>query len=197
MSLTGGGGGASSACDAFATEVVSVTFGPGQSFGQDAMPAIVLGPPHGGGVASGSLDVVSLGDGGEVTLAFGDTAIVDGPGADFVVFENPFQPLGDPDLVFAELGTVAVSADGVTFVAFPCSADDTAPPPYGSCAGWHPVLLDGDAGPVDPETSGGDPFDLADVGLAEARFVRVVDRPDLASVLDLDAVGIVHPSCAP
>jgi len=47
-------------------------------------------------------------------------------------------------------------------------------------------------------TAGGDAFDLADVGLAEARYVRITDRGDLgglAGVFDLDAVGIVNLEC--
>ena len=183
------------ACPNFATEVVSAQFGPGQSYGQDAMPDAVLGPPRGGGEHSGSLDVVSLGDGGEIVVGFGPALIVDGPGPDFVVFENAFTPVGSPGLVFAELASVEVSADGSHFVAFPCTADDAEPPPYGACAGWHSVLLDGHDGPFDPSTAGGDAFDLADVDLSEVRFVRVRDRADLPSVFDLDAVGLVHPTC--
>jgi hypothetical protein len=49
--------------------------------------------------------------------------------------------------------------------------------------------------PTDPSVAGGDAFDLADVGLTRARFVRVTDRPDLATVFDLDAVSIVHGTC--
>ena len=54
------------------------------------MPDIVLGPPVGGGALAGSLDVVSLGFSGEIVLCFEPNAIVDGPGADFIVFENAF-----------------------------------------------------------------------------------------------------------
>jgi hypothetical protein len=49
--------------------------------------------------------------------------------------------------------------------------------------------------PTDPATAGGDPFDLADLGLAAARYVRVTDRPGDGAVFDLDAVSIVHPRC--
>jgi hypothetical protein len=50
--------------------------------------------------------------------------------------------------------------------------------------------------PLDAEVSGGDAFDLADVGLASARFVRVRDVSRAGAApsagFDLDAVGVVH-----
>ncbi|MBW2457413.1 MAG: hypothetical protein JRI68_23095 [Deltaproteobacteria bacterium] len=171
---------------------MSVSYGPGQSFGQSLMPAVAQGPPRGGGCCFGSTDVVSLGNGGEIVVGFGDWSIVDGPGPDFVVFENAFE---GPAGIFAELATVAVSEDGQSWTEFPCTATEL---PWGSCAGHHPVLLDGDAAVVDPDTAGGDAFDLADLGLETARYVRIVDRPDLEGmdgVFDLDAVGIVNAAC--
>ena len=179
----------------FATRIVAEAFGPGQNFGQDQLPGIVLGPPKGGGSAQGSTDVCSLGVGGSITLAFDGNAIVDGPGPDFIVFENPFAVGGNLNDPYAELGTVAVSDDGVTWVSFPCTA--TAPP-YGTCAGWNYVYANADTNdidPTDPAVAGGDPFDLADIGVARARFVRVTSRPDLATVFDLDAVSIVNAAC--
>lgn len=56
--------------------------------------------------------VVSLGDGGSAVLGF-DFPIFNGPGADFVVFENAF------DDNFLELAHVSVSSDGENFYAFP------------------------------------------------------------------------------
>ncbi len=73
----------------FATSVVSFTAGTGSSYGQDQLPDIVLGPPKGGGTTSGSLDVATLGNGGTITLGFAPSVIVDRPGPDFIVFENP------------------------------------------------------------------------------------------------------------
>ena len=78
----------------YATEVVDVVFGDNAGFGQEEFPEIVFGPPDGRGNSSGSLDVLSLGAGGEIVLGFGDRAIVDGPGPDFIVFENSFWPNG-------------------------------------------------------------------------------------------------------
>lgn len=187
-------------CSPFVGSVVDVTYGPGAGFGQKAMPCVVMGPPHGGGDREGSLDVLTLGNGGSITLAFGSQTIVDGPGPDFIVFENPFYAGGDPSAVFAELATVAVSEDGVTWQSFPCTA---LSPPYGSCAGWHPVYANPDTNqisPTDPSVAGGDAFDLADLGVARARFIRITDRADqtgLAGAFDLDAVALVHATCSP
>ena len=180
----------------FATSVESFTPGPGQDSGQADLPGIVLGPPKGLGDAQGSLDVASLGEGGSITLGFAPSAIVDGPGPDFIVFENPFLITGsDPPQTFAELGTVEVSDDGQTFQGFPCTASAA---PYGSCAGVHPVYANPDKNaidPTDPAVAGGDAFDLADLGVAHARYVRITDRADLTGTFDLDAVSIVHAEC--
>ncbi|WP_437875510.1 hypothetical protein [Sorangium sp. So ce513] len=179
----------------FATRVVSACLGEGQGFGQDRFPDVVLGPPRGGGCCGGSLDVLSLGDGGSIVVAFDGNAIIDGPGADFLVFENAFARGGDAASVFAELATVEVSEDGVAWSAFPCAADRY---PYDGCAGWHPVHAnpgENDVDPLDPSSAGGDPFDLADIGIPLARFVRITDLAGTPDVFDLDAVGIVHALC--
>ncbi|HMR75842.1 MAG TPA: hypothetical protein PKD61_12035 [Polyangiaceae bacterium] len=172
-------------------------FGPGQSHGQAAFPGPILGPPKGGGCCVGGLDVVSLGNGGSVVVAFADNAIVDGPGPDFVVFENAFWIAGDETQSFAELASIAVSEDGVSWHEFPCAA---SAPPYDSCAGVQPVFANADDGAIDPLSpeAGGDRFDLADLGLTRARYVRVTDRADLVGmdgVFDLDAIGILNAQC--
>jgi hypothetical protein len=176
---------------------VDVTYGPGAGFGQGA-PEVVFGPPRGAGCCAGSLDVLSLGNGGAITVAFAGTRIVDGEGPDFLVFENAFWSGGDPEAPFAELGTVEVSADGETWFAFACDALEA---PFGACAGHAPVYAnaaENEIDPLDPVTAGGEAFDLADVGLAEARYVRIVDRADqtgFGGTFDLDAVGVVHGRC--
>lgn len=188
--------------DRFATEVVRFAPGPCAGFGATSMPGIVSGPPEGAGTLQGSYDVVSLGAGGEIVLGFGDNAIVDGPGVDFLVFENAFYANGDPAQIAADLGEVSVSEDGTTWVSFPCTPG--ASPPYGACAGWRPVLSSSKNGisPFDPAAAGGDPYDLADVGLARVRFVRIRDmfrttcpaegaRPTNYG-FDLDAIAIVN-----
>lgn len=182
-------------CDPFAVRVVSFAPGPGAGFGAAALPQIVLGPPSGGGALRGGTDVLSLGVGGEIVLEMGGAGIVDGPGPDLIVFENAFYAGGDPTRPFAEPGSVAVSADGTTFVEFPC---DAAAPPYDGCAGRTPVYAAPGNGidPADPSAAGGDAFDLADLGVPFARFVRVRDAglgpalPETAG-FDLDAAVAV------
>lgn len=70
-------------------------------------PGKALGPAVGD-----SYDIVSLGQGGQITLSF-SRSIVDGEGFDFAVFENAF------DDYFLELAWVEVSSDGIHFVRFP------------------------------------------------------------------------------
>ncbi len=175
--------------DPFADAVVAFTPGLGAGFGQTGLPGVVLGPPLGAGPLAGSLDVVSLGDHGEIVLAFLDQIAVDGDGPDLIVFENPFPGWIEP-------GEVAVSEDGVTWAVFPC--DPRAPGAPG-CAGVQPVLSNPANGisPTDPAVAGGDAFDLATVGLTRAAFVRIRDTGAASAWgnsagFDLDAVAIVH-----
>jgi len=183
----------------FVTGVVSFTPGPCAGFGASEMPSVVEGPPVGGGTTQGSTDVVSLGVGGSIVLSFAPNAIVDGEGPDFVVFENPFWVGGNSNDVYAEPGEVSVSDDGVTWSTWPCTAT-AGNPPYGECAGWHPVTSP-PASPTDYPACGGDAFDLADVGVAHARYVRIVDHSgetcdgsSKSAGFDLDAIAILHPS---
>jgi hypothetical protein len=196
-----GGDASEDAADAgggpFVTGVVSFSPGPCAGFGESAMPSVVEGPPIGGGVAQGSTDVVSLGVGGSIVLSFAPNAIVDGPGPDFVVFENAFDVGGNPNDVYAEPGEVSVSDDGVTWSTWPCTATANAPP-YGACAGWHPVTTP-PAAPTDYPACGGDAFDLADLGVTHARYVRIVDHSgetcapgNKSAGFDLDAVAILN-----
>lgn len=180
----------------YATRVVSFTPGKCAGFGASKMPEIALGPPVGGGHDKGSLDVVSLGTGGEIVLSFEPNVLVDGPGVDLLVFENAFYGVG-ADEPFAEIGEVSVSEDGVNWATFPCTATAY---PWGACAGWHPVSKE-DSSSLDPEKVGGDPFDLADIGVTRAKFVRIVDKGEMAcnpavnpktNGFDLDAIAAVH-----
>ncbi len=179
----------------FVTEVVTVTYGEHAGFGQGQMPAVVLGPPMGRGAAMGGLDVVSLGLGGSITLRLGQD-VVDGPGPDFTVFENAFT-VANGTQTFAEPARVEVSADGVTYAAFACNPDGGWP--FAGCAGVQPVLTpgpDGSLSPLDPTRSGGDHFDLADVAVSRARFIRITDvsmaSPESNNAgFDLDAVAIL------
>ena len=175
--------------DRFADRVTRFEPGAGAGYGQDRLPAVVLGPPQGLGSGAGSFDVVSLGSGGLIELEFTDIVAVDGPGVDLLVFENAFTN-------FVEVGLVAVSDDGLDWREFGCDAAR----PDGGCAGVTPVYSNSDNGlsPLDPAVSGGDGFDLFDVGLKRARFVRIRDSGANrfygapTGGFDLDAVAVVN-----
>jgi hypothetical protein len=187
---------------AYATQVVSYSPGSGSGWGQDHLDEVVLGPPDGAASPSSAVkrnQVLSLGAGGEIVVGF-DAAIVDRPGADFVVFENPFWVRGDPADVWAELGEVSVSQDGQTWHTFPCAAAPTEPGQWPGCAGWAPTnnYNTAEVVPLDPQTTGGNAFDLAELGIESARFVRIRDMLESTNStadnvgFDLDAVGVVH-----
>ena len=109
---------------------------------------------------------------------------------------------GNAENVFQELGEVAVSTDGETWTVFPCDVNRTDGFDTG-CAGWRP-RLEYDAcsmDPLAPELVGGDPFDLSDIGVSSARYIRIRDRGVAddpmkgvkpSAGFDLDAVGVVH-----
>lgn len=176
--------------DPFADAVVSFTPGEGAGYGQDSLPGVVLGPPHGTWAGTPSLDVLSLGNGGAIVLELIDVTAVDGPGPDLLVFENAMP--GWP-----ETARVGASVDGAAFTDWPCAADDAANG-FPGCAGVHPVFGGpGAADPTDPATAGGEAYDLADIGLSSARFVRIVDTGANSYVgttggFDLDAIAVVN-----
>jgi hypothetical protein len=135
----------------------------------------------------------------------------------------PASPADDFRL-FGEPGIVEVSADGTAWLAFPYDAaalQAVADLPAGSdidralyeqlerLAGVTPtftgnwtvaddrVLFDPD-GTGGVSGAGGDAFDLADVGLAQARFVRITDGDTRIGFtgsgqgFDLDALVVLH-----
>jgi len=193
-----------------------------------------LNDPHKalGPVAGWIYDVVSLGDldpgeiadgcaPGQITLAFGDpynssdpNHISDVNGFDFVVFENAFLSLatypGGGSIageMFAELGYVEVSSDGVNFARFPSvSLTSAVTGEYGTIeisnifnlVGKHP-----NAGGV----CTGTPFDLNEIvnepnvvsGLVDINdisYVRIVDIPGSGDFYD-EAVKYVDPDSRP
>jgi hypothetical protein len=213
--------------DPYADEVVSYTQGTNGGFNANLLPAVVLGPPAGLGLWVGSLDVVSLGREGSIVLRFVDNVIVDGPGADFTVFENAFMLIGGDgytDPPFAEPGRVKVSQNGSDWAEFPCTLTGAAGPYWPGCAGVYPTfsnlglrpnphpsiltttpiedLVDQDSFVLQPPSgAGGDSFDLADVGLAWVRYVKIETTTFEArsatlgqSGPDIDAVVAVHSS---
>jgi len=183
--------------DPWVDEVVSFTPGEGAGFGQNFFPGNVVGPPDSDPAlsefnpSSKPQELLSLGHGGEIVLAFTDNFIVDGEGPDFTVFENVFLNAFDNNKPFIEAAFVAVSMDGVNFVEFPW--DTTT---FAGFAGVSPTL--DNQNPTDPDVSGGDSFDLADVGLPYAKYVKLTDIGDLKQEgsfngdFDLDAVVAIN-----
>lgn len=166
--------------DPYADAVISYEPACGAS-GQN--PLLALGGPRGAGTAAGNTShVVSLGYGGRLTLALTDGGIVDGPGPDFIVFENAFEIGQNPDTIFTETCLVEVSANGIEWFAFPMEylpLGETpwrTPANFSGMAGIGPVLANVDSNsidPTDPAIAGGDAFDLADLALPYAQFIRL------------------------
>ncbi|MFH1262414.1 MAG: hypothetical protein V1495_03080 [Pseudomonadota bacterium] len=143
--------------------------------------------------------VLPLGNGGEVTLEVMGGSIVDGAGADFVVFENPFIVNGTNGReVYVETAIVSVAEkdEPGAYTEFPCQKDEKG---YPGCAGKVPVRY---AAGLDLSSVGGDLFDLSDIGVIRARFIRIRDTGDNLSFMegtegfDLDAVGLIHTETA-
>jgi hypothetical protein len=213
----------------FATQVISTTVGAGQQDGF-TNPNLALGGPRGGGLNSGSTDTYCLGNGGSITLGFDDSDpsshryIVDGPGPDFLVAENPFDQAGNPHRSFAELMFVEVSSDGTNFQRFqnfsatpgPIAATGVLDPDnLAGFAGVNPVYADvGDAttpgngiDPFDVAVAGGDVFDLHSlsnlplvqsdvVDLQHIRYLRLIDVIGNGSTLDSFGRPIYDPTGA-
>jgi hypothetical protein len=203
---------------AWATEVTSLVRGPndiadpGGGLAFFGVPENALGP-----ATTNPSDVVSLGDGGQITVTF-DLAIFDALGPDFAVFENGFEFGG---ALFGELAYVEVSSNGVDFARFP--SESLTAGPVGAFDPIDPTDVHDLAGAF-PQGQG-TPFDLLELAahslvadglldLQGVRFVRMIDvigdgstldsagRPIFdpyptafssgAGGFDLDAVGILH-----
>ncbi|GEM_PF-754040 len=186
---------APSVSDPYIDQMISFQPGVSGGNGSASLPRIVLGPPKGAGRRLGSLDTLSLGLGGEIILK-SDTPILNGNGPDFIVFENAFYPFG-ATISYMEPAEVAVSQDGVHFVAFPCDSNNRLGL-YPGCAGVQPVFANADLNPIDatnPAQAGGDAFDLTQVNLEWVLYIRLRDKSDPARStdgFDLDAISIVH-----
>ena len=196
----------------WATEVQSIKRGfqdiakPALGLATTGTPDMAIGPALSGGV-------VSLGDGGEITLEF-NPPIINGSGPDFAVFENGFSD------DFLELAHVAVSTDGEQFYTFPSeSLTDTATQ-IGAFDTVNPTWLHNLAGKY--RAGFGTPFELDDIESltsqqrSQIRFVRITDvvgsigstlgtrdskgriindpypTPYPSGGFDLDAVAVLH-----
>jgi hypothetical protein len=186
-----------------ADTLISFKPGSGQSFGQETMyfPNNIFGLPDTNGSqntpSSDPGQVCSIGLGGEIILGFRNQVLTDGEGPDFTIFENAFNnPVSSK--VFAEPAKISVSKDGINFKEFPFDSLTLT-----GCAGISPT--NGKEDPFNPEVSGGNTFDLKDVGMDSIRFIKisdicqmVLDNPGhpfydpIISGFDLDAVVSWH-----
>ncbi len=171
--------------------------------------ADALGPAG----TSTTLGVVSLGDGGRITLTF-DYPITDGPGFDLAVFENSFNN------TFLELAFVEVSSDGLHFFRFPAISNTQTTTQVGGFGSLDTTYINNLAGKY--RVGFGTPFDLAELSgnpllnIFAVTHVRIIDvvgsidpafgtRDSLGNLIndpfptpfnsggfDLDAVGVIH-----
>lgn len=183
--------------------VISYQWGDGQNSGQSSefFPQNIFGPPDTSAredfQSADPKQICSIGLGGEIIVGFKGMDIVDGPGPDFTVFENAFfNPV--TNRIFAEPAQISVSEDGIKWIAFPFDSVTLK-----GCAGITPIH--GNEDPLNPAVSGGDKFDLSDLGLMKVRYIKIKDtcrlllnNPKLPyydpiiSGFDLDAVVGLH-----
>jgi hypothetical protein len=128
------------------------------------------------GKASGSIDdIVSLGNGGQITMFFCEP-IKDKYGPDLAVFENAFND------TFLELSFVEVSTNGSDFVRFDCHSLTSQT--ESNAGNVDATKISGLAGKY--RMGYGTPFDLSElsespdvingkVDLANVRFIRLID----------------------
>lgn len=137
------------------------------------------------GKADGTMGVVSLGDGGEITLTF-DHAITNGEGADFAVFENSFAS-GPAGWVYAELAFVEVSSNGTDFFRFPSVSLTQTTTQVGGFAPTDPTKVHNLAGQF--VALEGTPFDLSYL----AGVSPLLDVNNITKVKMIDVVGSINP----
>jgi hypothetical protein len=159
-----------------ATTVVRYTAGSGAG-GSYQNPASALGPPTrftGVGIEPGAVtpfrpafmpsEIVSIGRGGELVLAFDEPIFDDAShpfGVDLIVYGNAMcgdiaYPGGVAGWVFAEGGSIDLSIDGVTWFTVPNATADGGLPtlgwtdiaPYSTAPGTQPT---DPALPIDPQ----------------------------------------------
>jgi len=195
----------------WAVEVVSYEPAPGVS-PQWADASVALGPATGD-----RLDIVSLGDldqsqidaglmPGQITVTFAEP-VRDGAGYDFAVFENglisnaSYLTGSVAGQMFAELGYLEVSSNGVDFARFPSVSLTPAPVgPYGTIEISDVFNLAGKH-PNGNNICTGTPFDLSDIAehplvvdgtvdINNISYVRIVDIPGSGDFVD-DATAYV------
>lgn len=135
-------------------------------------PANAIGP-----ASNITTDVVSLGDSGIAIVTF-DSPIMNGPGADFAVFENGLSN------TFLELGHVEVSSDGINYVRFPSHSETQTDTQIGGFGMVEPTYLHNLAGKY--KVGFGTPFDLD-----ELKDVSGLDVSAITHVKIIDVVGSI------
>lgn len=139
------------------------------------------------GSVDGSWAIGSPG-GGWITVGF-DQAITNGPGDDFAVWENGFN-VGGTGRIYAELGYVDVSTDGVTWVEFPSayleveSGVPNIDPTY-----VYNLAGNYEAHYIPVEDREGTPFNLDDILGADAVLAGLVDPNEINHVRLRDIIG--------
>ncbi len=176
----------SSLFQGWASSVVDFQRGP-QNIANPSGPLASFGDPA---TALGSLNdltygVVSLGDGGWITLGF-DAPIADGAGADFAVFENGFLS-GGPGYAFLELAFVEVSTDGVNFFRFDATSLTQTTTQLGGFATMDARNINNLAGKYIAGYGTG--FDLAEL----AGVSPLLDVMNINYVRIIDVVGSINP----
>ena len=149
------------------------------NFGEEAL---ALGKP------GGTMDVVSLGDGGVATLTF-DSPIYNGEGPDFAVFENGFANAQHPDEYFLEIAFVEVSSDGENFFRFPAVSNVPFETQLNGSGTIVPTLIHNFASKY--EVFYGTPFDLDEV-----EDNALLDKNRITHVRLIDVVGSINPEYA-
>ena len=149
------------------------------SFGKEALAL---------GVPGGTMDVISLGDGGSATLTFA-SPICNGEGPDFAVFENGLVNAQDTTICFLEIAFVEVSSDGENFFRFPAitKMQDTVQLDGFAC--MHACLIHNFAGKY--QAMYGTPFDLDEVA-----DNALLDKNKITHVRIIDVVGTIDPEYA-
>lgn len=172
------------------TTVVNYTLGPVDITNPGGATASFGTPDNTLGAADATADdpysVLSLGDGGSITIGF-DTAITNGDGVDFVVFENALAVDGVSGAFFLELAFVEVSSNGTDFFRFPSVSLTQTSTQVGTFGYLDPTNIDNLAG--NQPAGYGTGFDLQDL----AGISPLLDINAITQVRIVDVVGSIDP----
>ncbi|HTU27586.1 MAG TPA: hypothetical protein VMF30_19405, partial [Pirellulales bacterium] len=128
-------------------------------------------------------DVTNLGEGGQITYTFAEPIVAGTSGFDFAVFGNGFES------TYEKLAFVYVSANGVNWYEMPNY--DLTPGPVGTYGTTDPTNIYGLAGKY--QLGYGVGYNLSEVGLASASYVKIVDVVGNGSTFDSAGDPIYSP----